>query len=120
MELLDQQLSRGAIEAAASRIRAFVRRTPVLVADGAELALPGIRLAFKLEFTQYSGSFKARGAFNSLLSRALGPAFGSPFDPAFEDGLERFVRSIFAVKGEIVAEHDEAIRAATQQSHQVG
>src|SRR6202161_4356181 len=75
MELPDQQLSRGAIEAAASRIRAFVRRTPVLVVDGAEFALPGIRLAFKLEFTQYSGSFKARGAFNSLLSRAL-PAAG--------------------------------------------
>jgi threonine dehydratase len=75
MELVDQQLSRGAIEAAAARIRAFVRRTPVLVVDGAEFALPGIRLAFKLEFTQYSGSFKARGAFNSLLSRAL-PAAG--------------------------------------------
>jgi threonine dehydratase len=75
MELVDQQLSRGAIEAAASRIRAFVRRTPVLVVDGAEFSLPGIRLAFKLEFTQHSGSFKARGAFNSLLSRAI-PAAG--------------------------------------------
>ena len=75
MELLDQQLSRGEIEAAAARIRAFVRRTPVLVVDGADLALPGIRVAFKLEFTQHSGSFKARGAFNNLLSRAI-PAAG--------------------------------------------
>ena len=75
MELLDQQLSRGEIEAAAARIRAFVRRTPVLVVDGADLALPGIRVAFKLEFTQHSGSFKARGAFNNLLSRAV-PAAG--------------------------------------------
>ena len=55
MELLDQQLSRGEIEAAAARIRAFVRRTPVLVVDGADLALPGIRVAFKLEFTQHAG-----------------------------------------------------------------
>jgi threonine dehydratase len=75
MELLEQQLSRGEIEAAASRIRAFVRRTPVLVVDGEDLALPGIRVAFKLEFTQHSGSFKARGAFNNLLSRAV-PAAG--------------------------------------------
>jgi threonine dehydratase len=75
MELLDQQLSRGEIEAAAARIRAFVRRTPVLLVDGADLALPGIRVAFKLEFTQHSGSFKARGAFNNLLSRAV-PAAG--------------------------------------------
>jgi threonine dehydratase len=75
MELLDQQLSRGEIEAAAARIRAFVRRTPVLVVDGTDLGLPGIRLAFKLEFTQHSGSFKARGAFNNLLSRAV-PAAG--------------------------------------------
>jgi threonine dehydratase len=75
MELLEQQLSRGEIEAAAARIRAFVRRTPVLVVDGADLALPGLRVAFKLEFTQHSGSFKARGAFNNLLSRAV-PAAG--------------------------------------------
>src|SRR6202140_3644475 len=75
MQPLDQQLSRGEIEAAAARIRAFVRRTPVLVVDGADLALPGIRVAFKLEFTQHSGSFKARGAFNNLLSRAV-PAAG--------------------------------------------
>jgi threonine dehydratase len=75
MELLDRQLSRGEIEAAAARIRAFVRRTPVLVVDGADLALPGIRVAFKLEFTQHAGSFKARGAFNNLLSRVV-PAAG--------------------------------------------
>lgn len=75
MEPVDPQLSRAQIEAAAARIRAFVRRTPVLLVDGADLALPGVCVAFKLEFTQHSGSFKARGAFNSLLSRAL-PAAG--------------------------------------------
>jgi threonine dehydratase len=78
LELVDtvhDQLSPASIEAAAARIRAYVRRTPMLLVDGADLALPGIRIAFKLEFTQHSGSFKARGAFNSLLSRSA-PAAG--------------------------------------------
>jgi threonine dehydratase len=43
--------------------------------DGADLALPGIDVVFKLEFTQHAGSFKARGAFNNLLSRVV-PAAG--------------------------------------------
>jgi threonine dehydratase len=75
MHTQDDQLSPAAIEAAAARIRAYVRRTPMLLVDGADLALPGLRLAFKLEFTQHSGSFKARGAFNSLLSHGI-PAAG--------------------------------------------
>ncbi len=37
--------------------------------------MPGVRLAFKLEFLQHAGSFKTRGAFNNLLSRAI-PAAG--------------------------------------------
>jgi threonine dehydratase len=75
MNTADDELSPAQIEAAAARIHAHVRRTPMLMVDGADLALPGIRLAFKLEFTQHSGSFKARGAFNSLLSRSA-PAAG--------------------------------------------
>jgi len=53
------------IEQAATRIAPYARRTPVLQAQ-----LPGIEQAveIKLEQMQHTGSFKARGAFNTLLS----------------------------------------------------
>ena len=64
-------LDGAAIRAAAGRIAPYVRRTPVLEADGADFGLPGVRLVFKLEFLQHAGSFKTRGAFNNLLSREI-------------------------------------------------
>ena len=39
--------------------------------DGADFGLEGVRLVFKLEYLQHAGSFKTRGAFNSLLSRDI-------------------------------------------------
>ena len=59
------------MRAAAGRIAPHVRRTPVLEADGADFGLDGVRLVFKLEFLQHAGSFKARGAFNNMLTRAI-------------------------------------------------
>jgi len=47
------------IERAASRIKGYVRRTPVIEHDG---------LWLKLELLQHTGSFKPRGAFNRILS----------------------------------------------------
>ena len=38
---------------------------------GADFGLADVRLVFKLEFLQHAGSFKTRGAFNSLLSRTI-------------------------------------------------
>ena len=70
--------TREDIEAAADRIRGRVRRTPVATVEGALLGGRG-PVVLKLEQVQHSGSFKARGAFNSLLSaRELGtlPAAG--------------------------------------------
>jgi threonine dehydratase len=64
-------LEADAIRAAAQRIAPHVRRTPILEADGGDFGLPGVRLVFKLEFLQHAGSFKTRGAFNNLLTRAL-------------------------------------------------
>ncbi|MCA3655846.1 MAG: threonine/serine dehydratase [Methylobacterium sp.] len=55
------------IRAAARRIAPHARRTPVLPMERGELGgdfLPN----FKLEFCQHAGSFKTRGAFNSLLT----------------------------------------------------
>jgi len=61
------------VQAAFDRIRARVRRTPVLeLAPGAfGLAVP---LSLKLELHQHAGSFKARGAFNRVLSGPVPPA----------------------------------------------
>ena len=66
---MDTELSARAIQETASRISSYVRRTPVVLIDGADFDLPGVRLAFKLEYLQHAGSFKARGAFNHMVGR---------------------------------------------------
>ncbi|WOX07435.1 serine/threonine dehydratase [Streptomyces sp. N50] len=53
------------IASAAERIRAVVRRTPVIGVAAGELDVP-VPVALKLEFLQHTGSFKVRGAFNAL------------------------------------------------------
>jgi threonine dehydratase len=55
-------------------IRPYVRRTPILEIPGADFGLQSSNLVFKLELFQHSGSFKARGAFSNLLTRAVPPA----------------------------------------------
>lgn len=55
------------VRAATERLGALVRRTPVLAADPVGGAGP---LWFKLEYLQHTGSFKARGALNRILSAA--------------------------------------------------
>ncbi|HEV7920127.1 MAG TPA: threonine/serine dehydratase [Thermoanaerobaculia bacterium] len=64
-------VDREGVEAAAALIRPYVRETPVLAARGADFGLPDVDLFFKLESLQRSGSFKARGAFASLLMREV-------------------------------------------------
>jgi threonine dehydratase len=56
-------------------IRPYIRRTPVVEADGADFGLASISLIFKLELLQHAGSFKTRGAFTNLLMRPV-PAAG--------------------------------------------
>lgn len=63
-------IGRDDIEAAAARIAGRVRVTPCV-----ELETAGGPAVLKLECLQHSGSFKARGAFNSLLSQPM-PAAG--------------------------------------------
>ncbi|EDZ46863.1 threonine dehydratase [Rhodobacterales bacterium Y4I] len=60
------------ITAAAERIRPHVQQTPVLQTQAFGLDFP---VELKLEHMQHTGSFKARGAFNTLLSQAV-PAAG--------------------------------------------
>jgi threonine dehydratase len=52
-------------------IGGYVRRTPVVTIDRAELGLPPGLLTLKLEQLQHSGSFKVRGAFANLLLRTV-------------------------------------------------
>jgi threonine dehydratase len=68
---VSDDIGREAIEAAERVIRPYIRRTPVIEADAADFGLEPQPLAFKLEFLQHSGSFKARGAFANLLLREV-------------------------------------------------
>nr|WP_040638342.1 threonine/serine dehydratase [Microvirga lotononidis] len=66
-------ITRADIEAAHARIAPHIRRTPVLNM-GSAFGHDGA-VSLKLEFLQHAGSFKTRGAFNTLLSKEL-PAAG--------------------------------------------
>ena len=68
-------LTLAAVTAVESRIRPYVRWTPVISIDRAEFGLPAGPLTLKLEMLQHSGSFKVRGAFANLLLRDV-PAAG--------------------------------------------
>jgi threonine dehydratase len=62
-------LDRAVFETAYARIAPHIRRTPVWT-------LPGVfghdgPVSLKLEFLQHAGSFKTRGAFNTLLSHPV-------------------------------------------------
>jgi len=68
-------ISRERIQATERVIRPHIRRTPILEVDGTEFGLDSIKIVFKLELFQHSGSFKARGAFTNILTREV-PAAG--------------------------------------------
>jgi threonine dehydratase len=56
-------------------IRPYIRRTPMMRVDLADFGLPARPIDLKLELVQHTGSFKVRGAFANLLTRAV-PAAG--------------------------------------------
>ncbi|MET8472289.1 threonine/serine dehydratase [Streptomyces sp. NPDC006422] len=56
------------VESAARRVEGRVRRTPLVEVAPRELSPEAGRLWLKLELVQHTGSFKARGAFNHLLT----------------------------------------------------
>jgi threonine dehydratase len=62
-------ITRDAITRAATRIANHVRRTPVVSVTVAGVELP---VTLKLELLQHAGSFKSRGAFNTLLQASVG------------------------------------------------
>jgi len=58
----------GDVEAAAARIAKYIRRSPLLRADQCAVPATDADLWLKLECLQPTGSFKARGATNKLLT----------------------------------------------------
>ncbi len=68
---------RDDIAAAAARLAPWIRRTPTLAVDPADLGLAGRRapVVLKLESLQHAGSFKSRGAHLQVLAADL-PAAG--------------------------------------------
>lgn len=63
-------VSRDAISAAHKRIAPFIRHTPLLKLNDRAFGFD-CTISFKLEFLQHAGSFKSRGAFNTLLSHQI-------------------------------------------------
>jgi len=63
-------VTRDLISDAYRRIAPHVRHTPLLNLGADPFGL-GCEVTLKLEFLQHAGSFKSRGAFNSLLSNPL-------------------------------------------------
>jgi threonine dehydratase len=64
-------IDRAGIERARQLIDSHIRTTPIVTTAAADFGLPGHSVTFKLEQLQHSGSFKARGAFLNLVSRAV-------------------------------------------------
>jgi threonine dehydratase len=65
------EINRAEIDRIHGVIAPYVRETPVIMADAADFGLGGAPIAFKLELLQHAGSFKPRGAFANLLTRAV-------------------------------------------------
>jgi len=71
---MTDRLCRSEIARVHDIIGPYIRRTPILDANCRDLGLEPFPLTLKLEFMQYAGSFKARGAFANLLTRSIPPA----------------------------------------------
>ncbi len=69
-------IDRDRIAATERLIRPYIRHTPIIETAAADFGLglcPSAPILLKLEQLQHTGSFKARGAFATLLSRPIPP-----------------------------------------------
>jgi threonine dehydratase len=64
-------IDRAEIDKVHAVIAPHVRETPVVTVASGDFGLAGAPIAFKLELLQHAGSFKPRGAFANLLTRAV-------------------------------------------------
>jgi threonine dehydratase len=68
-------IDRPDIERVYALIQPYIRKTPIVDVDGADLSVGVSRMVVKLELLQRAASFKTRGAFTNLLTRTV-PAAG--------------------------------------------
>jgi threonine dehydratase len=68
---LDPRITPERIVETERLIRRYIRHTPVLRVDLADFGRSPQQIDLKLELLQHSGSFKVRGAFANLLTRAV-------------------------------------------------
>jgi len=66
-------VNRQSIEQASVRIAPLVRQTPTIKVAGSDFGVDS-EIWLKLEYLQQSGTFKARGASNFMLSNEISPA----------------------------------------------
>lgn len=139
-------VTRADVDAADRRIAGRVRRTPILAVEPGRFPGP---TWFKCEFTQHTGTFKARGAYNRLLAAAergeLDPGVGIVIASGGNAGLANAyaaaqldvpatvlvpesaplvkVAKLTALGATVVAhgtEYAEALRAATGHAAETG
>jgi threonine dehydratase len=67
----ETSITREAIARTEALIRPYVRRTPTIAVDGVDFGLAARPIQLKLECLQHTGTFKARGAFTNLMTRAV-------------------------------------------------
>ncbi|HEY6849764.1 MAG TPA: threonine/serine dehydratase [Terracidiphilus sp.] len=67
----DPEIEVEEIKAVERRIRAYIRRTPVIELNAQDFRLGDFRLILKMESLQYAGSFKTRGAFANFCLRDI-------------------------------------------------
>ncbi|HZF27040.1 MAG TPA: threonine/serine dehydratase [Steroidobacteraceae bacterium] len=115
----EQEPDIAAIQAAAARIRPFVRRTPVVSDESLDEQFGG-RLFFKCENLQRGGAFKLRGASNAICSltealAARGVATHSSGNHGAALALAARQRGIPAVV--VMPENSSAVKLAAVRSH---
>jgi threonine dehydratase len=107
-------IDRKSIAAAALRIAAHVRHTPLLSAD-----LGGASpVTLKLELLQCAGSFKPRGAFNRLLSAGI--LFGAPLLSASPPADRRLSAAQLPSAGVLAASGGNHGAAVAYAAHRLG
>jgi threonine dehydratase len=109
-------VTRTDIEAAHARIAPHIRRTPVMNLGGA-FGHQGL-VSLKLEFLQHAGSFKTRGAFNTLLSNPIPSAGIAAASGGNHGAAVAYAASELGVKARIfVPEISSPAKVAVIRSH---
>lgn len=110
-------LSSAEIQAAHARIASHIRRTPSFDLPTGAFGHDG-PLRLKLEFLQHAGSFKARGAFNALLSQPAPTAGVAAASGGNQGAAVAYAASRLGLKAKIfVPEISSPAKIAAIRSH---